>query len=336
MSSPITTRFLIVSDTHGRPLEHTPTEKVDVAIHCGDLTEESKLAEFKTTLDLLKKINAPLKLIIAGNHDWTLDIPVFKQKLSTARLDIAEDSVKREYGAYGEAMAVLDSEDAKSNGIFYLLEGTHRFKLANGAHLTVYASPYTPSVDEWGFNYNPTHEHDWQVENDVDVAITHCPPKGVLDMTGSRQRGGSAGLFAAVARVRPKMHCFGHMHRNWGAKKITWRDETASEEPSHFTDIDNDQSYVIETLSTLQAGKFDSEDEVNVKMAKFDRYEDQGYCDALDLRLENGMQTLFVNAAIEAEAEGDKHMPWIVELKLPGGKGGKQHDDQQEDEARGR
>ena len=88
MASTIMTRFLIISDTHGQPLRNLPNEQVDVAIHCGDLTEESKLAELKTTLDLLTKLNAPLKLIIAGYHDWTLDTPVFEQKLSMAGLDI--------------------------------------------------------------------------------------------------------------------------------------------------------------------------------------------------------------------------------------------------------
>jgi Icc-related predicted phosphoesterase len=317
MASQVSTRFLIVSDTHGESLQHNPDERVDVAIHCGDLTEESKLDEFKTTIDLLKQINAPLKLVIAGNHDWTLDTPVFKQKLSAIDLKPGDEVVKREYGAFEEAMALLESEDVKAHGIVYLHEGTHRFKLANGANLTVYASPYTTSVDEWGFNYHPQQEHDWAVDTDVDVVITHCPPKGVLDMTESRQRGGSTGLFAAVARARPQLHCFGHLHSNWGAKKIAWRDETPSDEPSHFTDIDNDDSTVIETLSTLQAKKFDSPEDVEEKKARQAKYDAQGYCDALNMGLKDGMQTLFVNAAIEGEAEDDKHLPWVVEVELP-------------------
>ena len=324
MASHITTRFLIVSDTHGKFLQHNIDQPVDVAIHCGDLTEESKLDEFKTTINLLKKINAPLKLVIAGNHDWTLDTPVFKQRLSAIDLKPEDEVVKREYGAFEEAMSLLESEDAKANGIVYLQEGTHSFKLANGANLTVYASPYTPSVDGWGFNYHPQEEHDWTINNDVDVVVTHCPPKGVLDMTESRQRGGSPGLFAAVARSRPKLHCFGHLHANWGAKKISWRDETPSDEPSHFTDIDNDESTVIETLSTLQPKKFDSPENIKEKKARQAKYNAQGYCDALNLGLKDGMQTLFVNAAIEGDAEDEKHFPWVVEVELLKAKGGEQ------------
>ena len=76
MSSPVKTRVLLMSDTHGqefdRPLS-LGNEKIDVVIHCGDLTEHSKLGEFETTLRLFFAIDAPLKLVIPGNHDWWLD-----------------------------------------------------------------------------------------------------------------------------------------------------------------------------------------------------------------------------------------------------------------------
>lgn len=112
------------------------------------------------------------------------------------------------------------------------------------------------------------------------------------------------------------MHCFGHMHANWGAKKVAWREEGASDEPSHFTDIDNDRSAVIETLSTLHAKKFDREEDIGEKRVRRERYEAQRYCGAVDLRLEGEMETMFVNAAIEGEGDGEQHLPWIVELEL--------------------
>ena len=114
------------------------------------------------------------------------------------------------------------------------------------------------------------------------------------------------------------MHCFGHMHANWGAKKVAWREEKASEEPSHFTDIDNDESTVIETLSTLRAGKFDSAGDADEKKERKARYERQGFCGALNLKLKvGGMESLFVNAAIEDEADDDQHLPWVIDIELP-------------------
>ena len=40
-------QFLIMSDTHASPFDIKPGHKADVVIHCGDLTEESKLDEHR-------------------------------------------------------------------------------------------------------------------------------------------------------------------------------------------------------------------------------------------------------------------------------------------------
>lgn len=53
----IKTRFLIISDTQAQaddPLLQNvqALPPVDVVIHCGDLTEESKLSEFHSALKL--------------------------------------------------------------------------------------------------------------------------------------------------------------------------------------------------------------------------------------------------------------------------------------------
>jgi len=82
-SQTIKTRFLVLSDTHGAllPENRKSKEPVDVVIHCGNLTQESKLKEFRTATRLLKSIDAPLKLVIAGNHDFTLDTPTFRSKI---------------------------------------------------------------------------------------------------------------------------------------------------------------------------------------------------------------------------------------------------------------
>lgn len=252
MASHIKTRFLIVSDTHGEEFspETQPTGRVDVAIHCGDLSEESKLDEFRATIRLLRSLDAGLKLVIAGNHDFTLDVPTFKNKVNESGLDSDMDLVKRVYGDFGEARHLF--EEAKEDGIVFIDEGNHHFSLANGASLTVYASPWTPSKSGWGFSYNPDQGRGFSFGSGVDVAITHGPPRGILDYTDSCQRAGCQKLFEAVARARPKLHCFGHIHEGWGARLVTWREEP-SEVPSHFTDIDNSLSVTIEKLSSLRA-----------------------------------------------------------------------------------
>ena len=66
-----------------------------------------------------------------------------------------------------------------------------------------------------------------------------------------------SGLFAAVARVKPKVHCFGHIHEGWGARVVSWKDEYGGP-LTHFTAIDNERSKVLENLASLQASNFDT------------------------------------------------------------------------------
>jgi predicted phosphodiesterase len=141
----IKTRVLVLSDTHGDDLIHKPTGTYDVAIHCGDLTEESKLDEFRVALDTMLSIQAPLKLIIAGNHDFSMDVPVLANKLADNTTAEDADLVKRTYGDFGEARALFETDAAKAAGVRFLDEGNYTFDLANGASLSIYASPYTAS-----------------------------------------------------------------------------------------------------------------------------------------------------------------------------------------------
>ena len=86
MAAKVQTRLLILADTHGEDFksEDRPHQKADVALHCGDLTNGSKLDEVRSSIDMLKTIDAPLKLVIAGNHDFSMDIAAFETKLAEA------------------------------------------------------------------------------------------------------------------------------------------------------------------------------------------------------------------------------------------------------------
>ncbi|KAK4145082.1 uncharacterized protein C8A04DRAFT_27079 [Dichotomopilus funicola] len=93
----------------------------------------------------------------------------------------------REYGSFGEARRLFDigNHDDGDNDIVFLDEGVHHFDLQNGARLTVYASPFTLEAD-WGFQYRRGEDHEFAIGDEVDVVITHGPPKDVLDLTASR------------------------------------------------------------------------------------------------------------------------------------------------------
>lgn len=290
---------------------------MDVVIHCGDLTEESKLDEFRTSVELLKSIDAPLKLVIAGNHDFTLDIPTFRRKLAAIDPPLDSELVRKTYGEFGEARALF--ETAKDAGVEFLDEGMHRFFLANGAELTVYASPYTQSLSgDGGFQYlsSEDEQRSWAIEEGTDVVITHSPPCGVLDRTSEGRRAGSSSLFTEVARCRPKVHCFGHIHEGWGAKLVAWNDLPAEQEVTHFNAVDGERSSIVETLAGLTAGKFDDEATAEEKRERKEEVERRGFYEAA-LRREDEGKTLFVNAAVEGMEEGEQQVPWVVEVDLP-------------------
>ncbi|KAF5568147.1 metallophosphoesterase domain-containing protein [Fusarium napiforme] len=321
MPSLIKTRILILSDTHGLRFEDDKRllAPVDLVIHCGDLTEDSKLKGFRETIQLLKEIDSPNKIVIAGNHDFSLDDGVFKDKIVEASRVAQEDlelNIKDEYGDYGEAKRLLIEA---GHGIIFLDEGTHEIRLQNGAWIKFYASPYTPATagsTDWGFQYNGAHE--FAIPKGVDIVVTHGPPHGIMDMTPERQRIGCPQLFSAIAKSQPRIHCFGHVHGSWGAKIVSWRPQI-SENPSHFSDIDNAKSRIVESLPHLQGTQWESPEDSKAREGRLQRYESQrccvaSYCQSDEERLAPE-ETLFVNAALMG-SKGLTQYPWIIEIDL--------------------
>ena len=331
MASEIRTRLLILSDTHGEDFgpEEKTLQRADVALHCGDLTDGSKLEEFRTALNMLKSIDAPLKLAIAGNHDFSMDASAFKEKVADAVPPLDPALVSKEYGVPGQVKQMF--EDAKDAGIVLLEEGTHCFTLENGALLTVYASPYTPALGAWGFQYHPNKGHDFAIGQGVDIVITHGPPKGIMDYTYGRERAGCPDLFAAIARVKPRVHCFGHIHEGWGASLVKWRESQPSshidERPSHFTAIDNGNTILIEKLASLRPSKYDSPADTRLKDFKMEQSKQArcwttSHCSDDEHSLKYGKQTLFVNAAVSGSGEDDAiQKPWLIDIDLPNASG---------------
>ncbi|KAL4723623.1 hypothetical protein ACLX1H_009263 [Fusarium chlamydosporum] len=316
----IRTRFLVISDTHGQlfPDDRKPLDHVDVAIHCGDLTETSKLHEFDSAMRLLKDINAPLKLVIPGNHDFTLDTPTFKKKIiEIPPTDL--NLVEKEYGRFEEARHIL--EGYAHEGIVYLTEGVHHFDLENGAHLTVYASPYTPSNDCWGFQYDPRIGHDRAIDERIDIAITHGPPAGILDINSRGKHIGCSQLFEAIARAKPLMHCFGHAHHSWGAELIKWQGLDC-DKTSPSTAIDMEESVTIGVLDRQSSRRFERLRVAWQKENRRMRIEDARvvptkHCQEDELPIVRKTHTLFVNAAVQGSKDIPFNYPWLVEFDLP-------------------
>jgi hypothetical protein len=212
----------------------------------------------------------------------------------------------------------------------------HTFTLSNTASFTVYASPWQPVFYDWAFNY-PLTEDRWNPEHlikqcpdlvpegvgapaeknkgvpipdgaVVDVLITHGPPKGHLDKTATGFGAGCPHLLAALDRVRPRLHCFGHIHEAWGAEIIKWR--TEGEDPG-----ENGGRFgeVGELLGSWASGGQTPND--------FDALE--RHANYLDVSrrtgkpFQPGKETLLINSCImdlQYEARGSA---WLVDIDLP-------------------
>ena len=75
---------------------------------------------------------AELKLVIAGNHDITLDETYVR----------GPDGSRPAHHTSEECQRVREmwcSREAKEHGIRYLEEGAHNFELSNGAKFTVWS-----------------------------------------------------------------------------------------------------------------------------------------------------------------------------------------------------
>lgn len=264
--------------------------QVDVLLHTGDLTNFGELEALKKSVKMLGTIEAELKLVIAGNHDISLD--------AIARVENMSDD---EYAKYHkEALEIMTGPLAKEAGIIYLQEGTYTFTLCNNATFKVYASPYTAGSGGWAFAYKPFEDRfndsiqtnrtsiaTNPIPSGVDIVMTHGPPYSILDQVDS-QNLGCPNLLYAVSRIKPLIHCFGHIHEGHGANIVTWKSDGGVENPSLAT-----------PLETEQINEYPYTNEWSIK---------------------TGQQTLMINAAIMINtSKGMKpnYKPFIVTLNLP-------------------
>lgn len=129
----------MISDTHAttpKPDQCSnyayrwPLPKADVLLHAGDLTMTGRVSEYEKTLNVLNQADAEIKIVIAGNHDITLDESFYN---GAGRM-LFHQSRSEDLNQVKE---MWTGWKAKQAGIVYLEEGVKTFKLKNGARFTV-------------------------------------------------------------------------------------------------------------------------------------------------------------------------------------------------------
>ncbi len=173
--------LVLMSDTHGRHRD-VQVPAGDLLVHAGDFTffngNTFAIRDFNDWLGQLPHRN---KVLIPGNHDSGFVDSAFRELITEATLLINEGTV---------------------------IEG-----------LRIWGSPVTPN--DWGaFGPGTAQEREdlfAQIPQGTDVLITHGPPRGILDSPSRQKRSqGCDQLLAAVRRVRPHLHVFGHIHQQYG------------------------------------------------------------------------------------------------------------------------
>lgn len=255
------------------------------------------IEQHQVASELIRLIDAELKIVIPGNHDLTLD-PEYYDK----SWNLHGPPTKYTPEVLDDIQRIYTSEQAKQAGIVYMTEGTQVFTLKNGATFRVYASAWQPEFWQWAFGYprdqdrfNPAApDAAWHpphpVPNEpIDLMVTHGPPAHILDQTYSGADVGCEHLRRAVERCKPRLHVFGHIHEDWGAVRMNWSVESGGEE----TSINPDPATKEKNMGV--------------------------YIDGTNLQ--HGAETLFVNASIMDLGYHPSQAPWIVDLMLPVSKG---------------
>lgn len=184
-------KIICISDTHGQhhdlKLPHG-----DILLHAGDISMRGRIHEVTDFLQWFSQQPHPNKIFVAGNHDFLFE---------------------------RETQENIDKLIPKN--IIYLNDSGITI---NG--MNIWGSPITPWFYDWAFNRQrgeDIRQHWEKIPLNTDILITHGPPFGILDKTKRGELVGCKDILPFIEKIKPKLHVFGHIHEEYGMKKM---DET--------------------------------------------------------------------------------------------------------------
>ncbi|CAB4406726.1 unnamed protein product [Rhizophagus irregularis] len=206
------TRFVCVSDTHNKiDRDKYQVPNGDVFLHAGDMTGLGKVEQVRDTVNWIKNLPHKYKVIIAGNHDLTLDETFYEKNWN--RFHYNKEDPK-------EAINIIKNA---GNGVVYLNEES--FTIPDNG-IQIWGSPWTPEFYEWAFNGQRGQflKEKWgQIPQTTHILMTHGPPYNILDKTHhSGENVGCEDLLERIKVIKPYVHIFGHIHEAYGVLEKTW------------------------------------------------------------------------------------------------------------------
>jgi Icc-related predicted phosphoesterase len=194
-----------IGDTHTYHNLLTIPEGIDMVIFSGDCSNPrdpySNEPEVRGFIDWFKNLPIKHKIFVAGNHDTSIE------------------------------KGLVSISDIQVNGIHYL-ENEH----ITIEGIKIFGSPLTPQFGQWSFmKARNKLDRIWSaiIDKDVDIIVTHGPPKGILDLGIDRNNMmefcGCKSLLNVVTLIKPKLVAFGHIHNckdviNAGTRTIDGQD----------------------------------------------------------------------------------------------------------------
>lgn len=194
-------RITFISDTHTK---HTTLSNFlpggDLLIHAGDFMSSgynpSEAESFFSWFDSIGGYET--KILISGNHDRIMENdPSWASGILTGYKTI---------------------EYLQDNGLTLYFDGPNGdFPEDN---IRVWGTPWQPEFYNWAFNLPRGGEEIKSkcnlIPQNIDILVTHGPPFSKLDRVKGGGNVGCEDLLAAVGRVKPKIHVFGHIHEGAG------------------------------------------------------------------------------------------------------------------------
>ena len=165
-----------ISDTHSLEAELT-IPPCDLLIHCGDWSFFGKSEKaMDRFIEWFAEQPARHRLLTCGNHEYPVQADPAKWRRRVRNATL------------------LLNESITNQGI------------------KLWGSPVSPVDGAFGMSSEAEREKLYAtIPEDTDILITHGAPKGILS-----GEGGCAALRRAVIRVKPRLHCFGHVHSAYG------------------------------------------------------------------------------------------------------------------------
>ena len=176
-------KITIISDTHMQH-EKLGVLRGDVLIHCGDsgFGFDHSDADVDSLDDWFGRQEFDRILYVGGNHDFAI-----------------EKRARTGHQVFRNA-AYLEDAPLQYRGINF------------------YGAPWIPELEGWAFHRPaPEIRERWElIPPETDILITHTPPHNILDRNRRGKACGCPELRKRVLDLRPRIHCFGHVHAGGG------------------------------------------------------------------------------------------------------------------------